>query len=414
MKKALLLLIFVLFTSNSYSQHYNPEIAKILETIELDSLKQTIGELSGAYPVTVDGETQSITSRIYYDKGNEISVQYMANELEDLGFEPQFQNIEVGQMTANNVYAIQESETNPEVYVIISAHIDSFNNEIMSGNFDLLGPGADDNGSGCAAVIECARILQHHNFNFSIIYAFWNLEEIGLYGSKEFIKKIALEKMDVRQVINIDMIGYCSANTQKNFLVDCSGKVQPQSLADTALVIYTLYDNDLHYVLRKKENGMSDHDAFNERGIHAISFHESLADANPFYHSEKDLIGNFNFPYYLDIVKLSIATLVECASLQNPAGVEDNNSSDLTIKNYPNPFKTTTEIQYFLPKSGRVRIDLYNEMGQKIANLRNDFEQQGKQYLMIDQSSYDLLSGIYFLRINHNGEFKTHILNCLK
>ncbi|MEJ2636576.1 MAG: T9SS type A sorting domain-containing protein [Calditrichia bacterium] len=67
-------------------------------------------------------------------------------------------------------------------------------------------------------------------------------------------------------------------------------------------------------------------------------------------------------------------------------------------QNYPNPFNPTTTISYSIAKSGKVRIDIYNLLGEKVAELVNKVQQPGDYQIKFDGSN--LASGMYFYRIS--------------
>lgn len=73
----------------------------------------------------------------------------------------------------------------------------------------------------------------------------------------------------------------------------------------------------------------------------------------------------------------------------------------LLFSNYPNPFNSSTEIRYFLPKGGWVRLTLYNTLGQKVASLLDGF--QGSGYKSLYWQPKGLPSGVYFYRIQTQG-----------
>ncbi len=81
-----------------------------------------------------------------------------------------------------NVIAIQRGTTDPNRVVIITGHIDSRVTDVMDFTKDA--PGANDDGSGTAAVIEAARVLSRHKFPYTIVYAALSGEEQGLLGGK--------------------------------------------------------------------------------------------------------------------------------------------------------------------------------------------------------------------------------------
>jgi hypothetical protein len=104
-----------------------------------------------------------------------------------------------------DVLAIQTGEGDPQRVVIISAHIDSRVTDILNATSDA--PGANDDGSGVAAVLEAARVLSQHRFAATIVYAVLSGEEQGLYGGKVLADVAKAKGWRVEAVLNNDIIG---------------------------------------------------------------------------------------------------------------------------------------------------------------------------------------------------------------
>ena len=104
-----------------------------------------------------------------------------------------------------DVLAIQPGTSDPGRVVIISAHIDSRNSDPMDATGDA--PGANDDGSGTAAVIEAARILSKQKFAATIVYAVLSGEEQGLLGGKLLAQTAKAKGWKVEAVLNNDIIG---------------------------------------------------------------------------------------------------------------------------------------------------------------------------------------------------------------
>jgi hypothetical protein len=110
-----------------------------------------------------------------------------------------------------DMVAIQRGTERPNDVVIIQGHIDSRVSDIM--NFTSDAPGANDDGSGTAAVIEAARILSRHKFPGTIVYAALSGEEQGLYGGKVLANYAKAQGWNVITVLNNDIIGNsCSSD----------------------------------------------------------------------------------------------------------------------------------------------------------------------------------------------------------
>ncbi len=104
-----------------------------------------------------------------------------------------------------NVIAIQRGMTDPDRYVMISGDIDSRVSDPMDASSDS--PGANDNASGVAAVLEAARVLTRHRFDASIVYAALSGEEQGLFGGARLAAQALEEGWRLEAVLNNDMIG---------------------------------------------------------------------------------------------------------------------------------------------------------------------------------------------------------------
>src|SRR6476469_1011885 len=104
-----------------------------------------------------------------------------------------------------DVFAIQRGPERPNDVVIIQGHIDSRVSDPMDATKDA--PGANDDGSGTAAVLEAARVLSKHKFPGTIVYATLMGEEQGLYGGKVLANYAKQQGWNVVAVLNNDIIG---------------------------------------------------------------------------------------------------------------------------------------------------------------------------------------------------------------
>ncbi len=104
-----------------------------------------------------------------------------------------------------NVIAIQRGTTDPNRMVLMSGDIDSRITDIM--NAVDSSPGANDNASGMAGVLEAARVLSRHRFNGTIVYAGLSGEEQGLLGGRTVARVASDRQWNLVAVLNNDMIG---------------------------------------------------------------------------------------------------------------------------------------------------------------------------------------------------------------
>lgn len=104
-----------------------------------------------------------------------------------------------------NVIAIKRGTKYPNRYVIMSGDIDSRISDPLNATDDS--PGANDNASGMAGVIEAARVLSKYDFESSIIFVGLSGEEQGLFGGKIMAEQATADQWDIIGILNNDMIG---------------------------------------------------------------------------------------------------------------------------------------------------------------------------------------------------------------
>lgn len=104
-----------------------------------------------------------------------------------------------------SVIAVLKGKTDPGRYVIMSGDIDSRVSDPMNATSDS--PGANDNASGLAGVLEAARVLTKYQFNGSIVFAALAGEEQGLFGGKIMAQQAQKDGWRIKAVLNNDMIG---------------------------------------------------------------------------------------------------------------------------------------------------------------------------------------------------------------
>ncbi|MGE5399652.1 MAG: M28 family peptidase [Ignavibacteriales bacterium] len=201
---SLLIILFISSCSNPNDPlHNSPRAILDPSAISIDSLTRTVAELSGERSTVIYGRKVTILSRNMKFEGNSDAADYLEEKLKRLGLQVINQRYSA---TGRNILAIQEGE-NKENYFVICAHYDSYPENILS-------PGADDNASGTAVVLEAARVISKLKPQYSVLYAFWDEEEGGtkLHGSAYFADSASRAQMKIKLVLNMDMLGYDGDN----------------------------------------------------------------------------------------------------------------------------------------------------------------------------------------------------------
>ncbi|MDP2037089.1 MAG: M28 family peptidase, partial [Ignavibacteria bacterium] len=294
MKKTFKVLYFVLLANFSFAQT-DQTIQSIINKVSIDTLTNNLRELTGDKPVILNNVSTSLLSRNRYSAGNSYIPFYLTKKFDQLGLVSFQQNF----MTdGTNVYAIQNGTTKSNQYVIICAHYDN----MPSGG---VAPGADDNGSGTAAVLEAARILSKYKFDYTIIYALWDLEEYGLYGSNYYAQEASFRGDNIVAVVNLDMIAWDSNN-------DYKAEVHARNVSNTlelGLLVHDVnskYSIGLNLYTSNPGSTASDHASFWRNNFSAVLLIESMSDFNQYYHKITDDLSKINKPYFEKMTKLAL------------------------------------------------------------------------------------------------------------
>lgn len=104
-----------------------------------------------------------------------------------------------------NVVAVQRGTSDPRRVIVITGHLDSRAGDVMNATIDA--PGANDDASGVAAVIEAARVLSRHRFRATLVYAALSGEEQGLYGGRILAAYARAQGWQVQANLNNDIVG---------------------------------------------------------------------------------------------------------------------------------------------------------------------------------------------------------------
>jgi len=302
MKKFLPLLVFWIFAIQSTVLSQSPIVQSIIDDTSIDSLVHFVEELSGEVSTIIGGVPYTIVSRHKYQPSNDKAADYIEQKLQSYGLIVYNQSFS---STGRNVYAIQTGTEYPNQSYMICAHYD----DMPSGS---VAPGADDNASGTAAVLEAARIFSTRTFPFTIIYALWDEEEQGLVGSEYYATQAANAGDSLLGVINLDMIAYDS-NNDGNADLETKSVANSYDLKDKMLENNSVYGINLDLDVIDPGSPYSDHSSFWDHGFSALLLIEDDDNFNAYYHTVNDLITHFNFPYYEKMTKLAFSTLATFA-----------------------------------------------------------------------------------------------------
>ena len=220
-----LLLIVINSASAQISINRNLEISEMVQEVNADSLKSYISTLVDFGTRSTIGDTKSKKKGIgaarnwVVYKFNQFAKQSdgrLSAYLDTITYKPDGKRVETSITLGNAVAVLQGTDKNDKRVFIISGHLDSRVSDVM--NYKSNAPGANDDGSGVAALIESARIMSKHSFPATIIFVALSGEEQGLLGATFMAEKAKRENWEIEAVLNNDMIG--SNNSSGTNIID--------------------------------------------------------------------------------------------------------------------------------------------------------------------------------------------------
>ena len=341
----------------------------------------------------------------------------------DYGLNATIQDFDFGAYIGKNHIGTKNGTTDDALIYICDAHYDGVSN----------GPGADDNGSGVAGILEAARVLSNYNFKKTIKFIGFDLEEAGLKGSEAYVLNNISAEEEIAGVLNFEMIGYYTEapNTQifptgfnilfpneyaivenNDFKGDFIANIGVEGqndweliyenaaatyVPDLKVITFTAPDN---WLFIAPDLGRSDHAPFWLSDRPAVMLTGTAEFRNPDYHTVNDTSGVLNYTFMSNVVKAAVATLAEEAGVHNSSFVEEtinimvNSTEDINSCDFylsPNPahealiFDTQNCPSYF------EKVTIYDLNGKVIFNQEDIYAG-----LELDISSW--ANGIYILK----------------
>jgi len=251
----------------------------------------------------------------------------------------------------SNVYAVLKGSDpqRSQRIVLVSGHYDSRNSDTLDASGAA--PGANDDASGTAVSLECARVLSQLKFPATIIFLTVAGEEQGLNGSRHFAKTAKAAGWDIEAVLNNDIVGGDRSAQQDTSVLRVFSEGVPVVATDADLRLIRSLGGEsdspsrelaryIAQVGRSYDVGVKpllvfrldrylrggDHLSFNQQGYPAVRFTEFLEDYRHQHQNVRtengieygDLPKFVNFDYLANVARLNAATLASLASAPAP------------------------------------------------------------------------------------------------
>jgi hypothetical protein len=268
--------------------------------VSTDSLLSTLYRLEGF--VTRNSFTDSCVAAAHY-----LEEKFVSFGLDSVYFHS------FDSTYAPNVIGERRGDKYPDKYYVLCAHYDATAGDIHAP--EPVAPGANDNGSGIAVVLESARILSRFTLNYTVRFACFSGEEQFMVGSTYYAEDVYSKGEDILGVLNFDMVGYKPLPildfvvyyyNDSRFLADLI-----VSCADEFTELVPLLEDPADPI----KGG--DQYSFYLKGYPSLMCHEGLTNGQryPWYHSVDDTTGNLNVKY---LTAMAVLGLTSIAQLSKP------------------------------------------------------------------------------------------------
>ena len=301
---------------------YDPLVAELLTQITTGTLAGHVGGLSGEQPILVGGQPYVLTTRYtYISEPIARATQYVYEYMQALGYDVRYHGYTLAGYALRNVIGEKRGLVHPDRIVLLTAHLDSR----ATSSPHNPAPGADDNGSGSAALMVAADLLAELDLAYTIRIVFFTGEEQGMWGSYYYARDVANAGEDVLGVLNLDMIAWDAKGGPAIDLHSWLPNVEDDSdaLADLFAAVVDVYGLGLEPQIVESGAHFSDHARFWDRGYAALLVIEDYYNAgeqpgeprdwNANYHTANDRLGTLNLGYFREAVRASLATFIHLA-----------------------------------------------------------------------------------------------------
>jgi hypothetical protein len=268
-------------------------------------VRRLAGQVSQTRVYDYEAALFDFDSKYITQPGNAKAAAYIFDRLRDFGYDPEYQWFEARGVKTANVLATLRGTEDPDLVYVMSSHFDS----------NQRGPGADDNSSATAVLLETARVMAKTPMPATIVFAAFTGEEAGLLGSREFVRQAQAAKVRIAGALNNDMIGWTNDHRLDNTIRYSNAGIRDLQHA-AAFLFSRLVTYDARYF----------------RSTDAAAYYEAYGDivggfgsypvlGNPYYHQPTDLLETVNHQLVVETAKANVASIMRLAS--GPSRVQD-------------------------------------------------------------------------------------------
>lgn len=275
---------------------------KLSGTVSTDEIYATMADLQGMG--AADGG--SVGSRYYTTTGNAMAAEYLYRRFEAYDLDVRYEDFVTDDgLLALNIVAELPGRDPSQVYLVMG-HFDSMN----SGGNNAVAPGADDNATGVAGMLEIARVMAGYDLEHPVRFFATNVEEVGLQGVQAFASAAAKKGQTISAAFNLDALGSPYQGSQ----IILNADRDSVELRDFLVEINDAYELGQDFLLPPNAaDVISDDTVMRDWGFPTVLLARELFGWNAIHHSSDDVVENvdlYNVRMATELVLIGTATLL--------------------------------------------------------------------------------------------------------
>jgi len=392
MKKVLVTIVCfsIIFSAKSQTIiQRDPAISQMVSEVSKDSLQSYIKKLV-TFGTRSTLSTQNNPARGIGAARNWVLSRFnefaresggrMEAKIDTVTLQPDNRRVNRTLLLGNVVARLKGTDPTDDRIFIISGHLDNMRSNVMDSTGDA--PGANDDASGVAAVMECARVMSKRSFPATIIFVAVSGEEQGLLGANFMAEKAKQQNWNIEAVLNNDIMGSNNSSETNNInnnkirvfseafsVLDTGRSFQnirnlglendgkARQLARYVKEIGERYVDNIEVVMVYRNDRFlrgGDHTPYVQRGFAAVRFTEMNEN---YYHQHQDVrmengIQYGDLPEFMDFEYLRKNT---CINLSNLANLAKSPSQPQEVKVDARKLTNYTNLTWKAPKTGKVK-----------------------------------------------------------
>jgi Zn-dependent M28 family amino/carboxypeptidase len=245
------------------------------------------------------------------------AAEWLRGQFSSFGYaDVSLHDFKIAGLTRHNVVCMKPGGAEPGRLVVVCAHYDSRMKTLADSA--SAAPGAVDNGSGVAVLLEAARVLEGADTNCSVRFVAFSGEEQGLAGADAYAEAVRAAGTDIVLLINLDMVGHPVDAEKRTIVIERDeGNATTANDAASGTFAAAMAQAAAAYTSLKVKAGKiydSDYMPFEQRGYVCVGAFDGSTVA-PFYHSVNDTLDKVDTGFCAEVARMVVATVLKVAGL---------------------------------------------------------------------------------------------------